>query len=446
MALRRIAGPINNMLRWFASSQIRNVACLGGNLVTASPISDMNPMLAALGAKLVLSSFVGGEAGGGSPSEVSRRKVPVSEFFLKYRTVDLKPYELVESIEIPLLQTSLEFVAPFKQARRREDDISIVTSGMRLLIAPAEDGGYIIKDASMAFGGMAPTTVMTTKTAGSLIGKPFIADTFRSASQTLLDELHLPEDVPGGQVEYRRALASSYLYQFYLHCVGEVESDIERSKGSLPPAPVVADVEKSGAACFVCSTKPSIGGVQKYPAPKVAKGLEARDKDSAPAKETTTKLATDKDEVGKAKPHASGPLHCTGEALYVDDIPLSPSTLHAQLVLATQCDVELMSIDVAPATSIPGVEAVYTYKDLEKVGGNNTLGPITKDELLFLPIGEKAVFVGQPIGICVADSLEVAELGAKSVAVQYGQAKGETVVTIDQVSTERVVSIYLLLK
>ena len=115
MALRRIAGPIKNMLRWFASSQIRNVACLGGNLVTASPISDMNPMLAALGAKLVLSSVVGGEAGGGSPSEVSRRKVSVSEFFLKYRTVDLKPYELVESIEIPILQPSLDESSPFWQ-------------------------------------------------------------------------------------------------------------------------------------------------------------------------------------------------------------------------------------------------------------------------------------------------------------------------------------------
>lgn len=33
------------MLRWFASNQIRNVACLGGNLATASPISDMNPLV-----------------------------------------------------------------------------------------------------------------------------------------------------------------------------------------------------------------------------------------------------------------------------------------------------------------------------------------------------------------------------------------------------------------
>ena len=45
------ARAIAAMLRWFASTQIRNVACLGGNLATASPISDMNPVLAACGAR-----------------------------------------------------------------------------------------------------------------------------------------------------------------------------------------------------------------------------------------------------------------------------------------------------------------------------------------------------------------------------------------------------------
>ncbi|CAN0318004.1 unnamed protein product, partial [Discosporangium mesarthrocarpum] len=43
------------------------------------------------------------------------------------------------------------------QARRREDDISVVTSGMRVLLEPGE--GWVIKEASLWFGGMAPTTV-----------------------------------------------------------------------------------------------------------------------------------------------------------------------------------------------------------------------------------------------------------------------------------------------
>jgi xanthine dehydrogenase/oxidase len=50
----RTVRPLHNMLRWFASTQIRNTACLGGNLVTASPTADISPVLTALGAVLVL--------------------------------------------------------------------------------------------------------------------------------------------------------------------------------------------------------------------------------------------------------------------------------------------------------------------------------------------------------------------------------------------------------
>ncbi|CAI5732395.1 unnamed protein product [Peronospora destructor] len=46
----RTLESICKMLKWFASTHIRNVACIAGNLVTASPISDMNPLLAAMDA------------------------------------------------------------------------------------------------------------------------------------------------------------------------------------------------------------------------------------------------------------------------------------------------------------------------------------------------------------------------------------------------------------
>lgn len=115
--LSKTVQPMHDMLRFFSGTQIRNVACLGGNLVTASPISDMNPVLASLNATLVLSSL------GDDKETVVRRKVPVSEFFMKYRTVNLKPTEVVEKIEIPLVKEIFEYAMPFKQARRREDDI-----------------------------------------------------------------------------------------------------------------------------------------------------------------------------------------------------------------------------------------------------------------------------------------------------------------------------------
>ena len=145
-SLTRTVMPIHDMLRWFASTQIRNVACLGGNLVTASPISDMNPMLAAMGASLILTSL-------SDSNETIRRQVKVSEFFLNYRTVDLQPTEVVECVQIPRLHSVLEYVKPFKQARRREDDISIVTAGMKIRLA-VQGNKILIVDAALAFGGM----------------------------------------------------------------------------------------------------------------------------------------------------------------------------------------------------------------------------------------------------------------------------------------------------
>src|SRR6478672_9672141 len=50
---------LDQMLRLFASKQIRHRATLGGNLVTASPIADAPPVLLALDASVVLTSLSG---------------------------------------------------------------------------------------------------------------------------------------------------------------------------------------------------------------------------------------------------------------------------------------------------------------------------------------------------------------------------------------------------
>ena len=54
------------------------------------------------------------------------------------------------------------------------------------------------------------------------------------------------------------------------------------------------------------------------------------------------------DAVGRPATHASGPLHCTGEAAYVDNIPVPSNLLHGALVLASRCHARLASVDVAP--------------------------------------------------------------------------------------------------
>lgn len=429
-AWSRTVMPFHDMLRWFASTQIRNVACLGGNLVTASPISDMNPMLAAAGANLVLASI---DASGA----VCRRSVAVSDFFVKYRTVDLGPSEVVERVEVPILRPVLEYFQPFKQARRREDDISIVTSGMRLRLGVSA-GKFVIEDAHLAFGGMAIKTVMTAQTASCLIGSEFSLHTFQLAIDVLMKELSLPEGVPGGQAAFRMTLASSFLYKFFLLCVEELKADVEvilanpsaypDLPADLPPVPQVSPEEASGKWSFVSGKKPEFTGEQVFPAPKVAKGYE----DVVLPKDVETPPSAKAAEVGKPVTHASGPLHCTGEALYADDIPVPSTALEAVLVLTDQCGCTFDSVDTLPALQVPGVYAVYTYEDIVRIGGKNEFGPVIEDEVVFLPPGTKILNVGQVVGVVVAESIEKAELGARSCVVKYGSAVEKVVLSIEE--------------
>lgn len=67
---------IAEQLRWFAGNQIRNVSSIGGNVVTGSPISDLNPLWMATGAVFKTASLEG------KPREVSIYNSP--DFFSVY--------------------------------------------------------------------------------------------------------------------------------------------------------------------------------------------------------------------------------------------------------------------------------------------------------------------------------------------------------------------------
>ena len=425
--LCRTVKPVHDMLRWFASTQIRNVACLGGNLVTASPVSDMNPMLASMGGQLVISSL------GDDGASIAQRRVPVSDFFVSYRSVDLKSTEIVEFVEVPVLDTFFEYLKPFKQARRREDDISIVTAGMKIKLTVEVDR-WIIAMTSFAFGGMAPTTVMAQKTMEFLSGKEFSAETFENAQEVLLQELRLPYDVPGGQATYRMALVASFLHKFFVSVVIELGTDVAKLSDQVwPTIPAITESESTAAKTFIDAKKPSIRGTQKYPTPKVVAGLE--EKELPKMKYNPAAANAQGDAVGKALTHMSGPLHCTGEALYTDDIPVPPSTLQAVLLLATECGGILEAIDAEKALVIEGVVGVFTYKDIEAFGGCNKLGPIVKDEFVFVPIGEKIASFGQVLGIVVGETLHIAEEGARAVVITYGKPESKILVSIEDAIT-----------
>jgi xanthine dehydrogenase/oxidase len=108
-------------LKWFASKQIRNFATLAGNIVTGSPISDLNPILMANNAVLSILT-----------SENKTRRVDMRKFYLSYRKNDLKTEEVLLNVQIPLPCGEYEFVKAYKQSKRRDDDIAIVNACFRV--------------------------------------------------------------------------------------------------------------------------------------------------------------------------------------------------------------------------------------------------------------------------------------------------------------------------
>jgi CO/xanthine dehydrogenase FAD-binding subunit len=86
-----LAAPIDPVLvqaaRTVGSPQIRNAGTVGGNLGTCSPAGDLLPALAALQATLVLASTAG------------ERRLPLEQFMRGPKQPDLRPGELVVTVE-----------------------------------------------------------------------------------------------------------------------------------------------------------------------------------------------------------------------------------------------------------------------------------------------------------------------------------------------------------
>lgn len=115
--------------------------------------------------------------------------------------------------------------------------------------------------------------------------------------------------------------------------------------------------------------------------------------------------------VHKALQHDSAVKHVTGKAVYVDDMPEPPGTLHAALALSPIAHGRVRGIDTVAARAAPGVIDVVTAADIP---GVNDIAPMIPGEPLF---AESLVeFVGQPVAAVAALTLDEARAAAERVA------------------------------
>ncbi|OTA08800.1 xanthine dehydrogenase [Trichoderma parareesei] len=354
---------ILKQLKYFAGRQIRNVGTPAGNLVTASPISDLNPALWGANAILVVKSVA------------QETEIPLSQFFTGYRRTALPQDAIIASLRIPVTAAKGEFYRAYKQAKRKDDDIAIVTAALRVKL---DDDG-LVTDCNLIYGGMAAMTVSAKTAAEYLVGKRFAElETLEGTMSALGEDFDLQFSVPGGMASYRKALALGFFYRFYHDVLAILNGQSEH--------------------------------IDKDAVDEIERAISTGQTDPHSA------AAYEKEVTGKSNPHVAALKQTTGEAQYTDDIPPLRNELYGCWVLSTRAHAKIKSIDYSAALDMPGVVDYVDRQDVISDAANR-FGPPNFDELFFAD-GE-VLTAGQVIAMVLATSASKAQEAAKAVKVEY---------------------------
>ena len=103
----------------------------------------------------------------------------------------------------------------------------------------------------------------------------------------------------------------------------------------------------------------------------------------------------------------------TGSGRYVDDIDL-PGALHGAFVRSPHAHALIKSINTETAAALEGVQAVFTYTDLEAPVNQRQVqlhpNPSISQDIRPYPLAKDEVcFVGEAIAFVVAESRHIAE-------------------------------------
>jgi xanthine dehydrogenase small subunit len=181
---------------------------LAGNIANASPIADMSAMLIALGASV---SLVGGK---GAP-----REVPLEEFFVGYKKLDMLPDQRIRAILLPAAPVRFNFEKVSKRARL---DIASVNTAMAVTENP--DGS--IASIRYSAGGIAAVPLRLKRLEELLRGKKpdaalaRLAGSEASASGTPMDDVR-------GSSAYRKRLMERLAWAHFIRLWPELRLEEE---------------------------------------------------------------------------------------------------------------------------------------------------------------------------------------------------------------------------
>lgn len=211
-----IIPKMDEYLNLIASAQIRRQATVGGNIINASPIGDLSIMFLALGSECVLADGSANGTDGGD------RRVPLKDFFLGYKKLDIRKEEILEAVLFPV--PSVDSLFNFEKVSRRTHlDIASVNSAALITLegdeieAPGSEfsAERRIAEAFLSAGGVAPVPLYLRGTSRYLRGKPVTAEVIKQAADIADGEASPIDDIRGSS-EYKRLLLRRLIYAHFI--------------------------------------------------------------------------------------------------------------------------------------------------------------------------------------------------------------------------------------
>ncbi|MDY6800958.1 MAG: FAD binding domain-containing protein [Bacteroidota bacterium] len=188
---------ITSYFKLISSAPIRNMGTIAGNFVNASPIGDLSVIFLALNATIVIKN------------NNDKRIIPLKNFFLDYKKIDLQENEYIDTIMIPIPKPNFKFNFE-KVSKRTHLDIASVNCALFLKI-----NNDIIEECSVSAGGIAPIPKFLKETSTYFIGKQVTNGTIIKASRIMQNEISPISDIRGSK-EYKMLLLRQLLFAHFI--------------------------------------------------------------------------------------------------------------------------------------------------------------------------------------------------------------------------------------
>merc|ERR1719474_820951 len=331
------------VIKNLAAPQVRNVATLGGSLLWDHPGSDIIPFLLAAGASVVIAT------------ETDQKEIPLEQLIKN----KIQNGELLKTI-IVSTDVNVKF---FKHARRKTADLAVANIALGFKRLDEKK----INDVKIYIGGIGIA----------------IKD---CPQRSVIKAVQLEQILTESNIDEVTKESICSAVEADMRVDSSLLSNMD--KIAFRVSLIIAFVLKFIEAVVKNDVTPSMKKTVDFKSNQI---LEKTPADQDPL-----------DPVTRPIPHVSGAEQCTGQALYIDDLPRFERELLLFPVQSKVSNGLIKKVDVSAALAIPGVVAWISAKDVP--GENLWSLTETPDEEVFA--SESVVYVGQIIGLIAAETRE----------------------------------------